>query len=730
MFTKRMRKNRNTQFECIEDKEYMSKRNRLLLETPVDESLLISEEDCQVASSSNIEIQVKDESSDNIFKKKVEEILKEDNKDNDKEKDNDSNKEETSESKLDISEDNEVKEESIEELDIEVNLPKKRRVRNIPKDKNKARKIANLKIRTVDLRSKRIRKIIEIEKKVCESVKEFSKTEQAKKALNLSVIACSTVFGLNFIDKVTRKISLDVNAQEVSWNMNKNLNSSNFEYELYRNGKLLTKTRACKFMEDISIDKDAPDKVSSIRLNKDEHVFTFTWKAPEDNGTKLEYKVKATNKGFGKSYDSEKLKTDVISGVEKYIILLDGKRYESFTPSFNMNINSLQCGSHNLKVAAVDYAGNESKYKNINFKVDNTRFYIDNFKFAVNNPDITNDDYNFVLVREIEVEKGDKTVIEKKETPIALGDNLTPYFKNNVVPPISNPRYIYENGMLNITWEANTFGKNNTEFYIECKSKKGIKSYKSEKMEYTSGDFMPGYYYQINKEPLYTVKQTDSYTMDNNVNLDYNRFDSSKRYYFHVASANEFGNLSKTKTLEVDSKNFTSVGDKKDSVREILYRTKGLDSDVFRKITDDLYNSLTHSTIKKLKEIDLKIVVMQDDISKYALDNHNIKVKNKNIAYIEKDNTIIYNAKTELSQLIKEVIRSLDITKSNPISENVDFVTIYNEEKKNVGNGELNAQNYLVESVYLYMNDEHMLKSSAPKTYEFIKSNYNKIMFA
>ena len=93
-------------------------------------------------------------------------------------------------------------------------------------------------------------------------------------------------------------------------------------------------------------------------------------------------------------------------------------------------------------------------------------------------------------------------------------------------------------------------------------------------MSYTSGDFLPGYYYQVTTDPLYKIKKNDSYTMDNNVNLDYNRFDKTKLYYFHVASANEHGNLSKTKTLELDLTNFTTINQKKDAVREILYRTK------------------------------------------------------------------------------------------------------------------------------------------------------------
>lgn len=608
-------------------------------------------------------------------------------------------------------------------------MQKKRRKRLAQNVSDKERKITNIVFRKLEYKPKKVKIVINPDK-VYERMKEIAKSKQVRRALNISVVACSSVFTINVIDKINRKIVIDVNAQEVSWSMNKSLNSNNYEYELFRNGERLTTTRACKFVESISTDKESPAKINSIRLNKSDDMFTFTWKAPQDKGTELSYKVKAVNKSFGKAYTSRTLKTDIVTGIEKYIITLDGKKYESVTPNFNININSLKCGSHNLEVVAVDYAGNVSSPKNVEFKVDNTKFFIADYKLATNNPNITNEAYDIYLVKEYETEKDGKVVKEKKEVPISIGDNISSYFRSEKVPPISNPRYICEDDLVNVTWEENTFGTNNTEFYIECKSKKGIKSYKSEKMKYTSGDFLPGYYYQVNKDPLYTVKQTDLYTMDNNVTLDYNRFDRSKIYYFHVASANEFGNLSKTKTLELDLKNFTSVGEQKDSVREILYRTKGLDSDIYRKITDDLYNTFTHNTIKKLKEIGLKIVVMQEDITGYVLSNHNTKVTNKDICYIEGDSTIVYNAKSSLELLIKEIVGVLDNVKENPLSKNIDFLTIYNQEKANIKEGKLTAQEYLAEAVFMYMSDSHLLKSTSPKTYEFVKSRYKTIMFA
>ena len=121
---------------------------------------------------------------------------------------------------------------------------------------------------------------------------------------------------------------------------------------------------------------------------------------------------------------------------------------------------------------------------------------------------------------------------------------------------------------------------------------------------------------------------------------------------------------------------------------------------------------------------------MQEDITGYVLSNHNTKVTNKDICYIEGDSTIVYNAKSSLELLIKEIVGVLDNVKENPLSKNIDFLTIYNQEKANIKEGKLTAQEYLAEAVFMYMSDSHLLKSTSPKTYEFVKSRYKTIMFA
>ena len=626
---------------------------------------------------------------------------------------------------IDEVEDNDIVDNVLDLNEFDIKLRRKRFINK----SNEKRKLLNYNIRTIEFKKKQFKPNIDVEK-ISSSVKQIILSDTAKKTFKISAIACSSMVGLNLIDKINSDIVLAIDSQEISWSMNKGLDKNSYQYEIFRDGKRAAITRDSKFIESLKVDTKAPNKVNMVRLNKDKNTYRFTWKEPKDNGVDVNYKVKATNRGIGASYESEDICKTIISGVEKYIVDIDGKKYESSTPYFEVNINSLKCGSHTFSVSAVDYAGNISKSKKIDFKLDNTKFFIEDYKIATNNEELTNELYDFYLVKEYEVKKDGKMSIEERKTKIQLGDYISTYFVNNNIPNISNPRYLYEDGLINVTWEENKFGTNNTEFYIECKSKKGIKSYKSGKMSYTSGDFLPGYYYQVTTDPLYKIKKNDSYTMDNNVNLDYNRFDKTKLYYFHVASANEHGNLSKTKTLELDLTNFTTINQKKDAVREILYRTKGLESDAFRKITDDIYNSFTLSTIEKLKESETKIVVMQEDITNYVLSNHNTKVTNKNICYIKEDKTIVYNTKTSLNLLIKEIVKVLDDIKENPISKDNDYLEVYNKEKTTLKDGKLSEQEYLAEAVSIYLEDAPMLRSNSPETCEFIKEKYKVIMFS
>ena len=121
---------------------------------------------------------------------------------------------------------------------------------------------------------------------------------------------------------------------------------------------------------------------------------------------------------------------------------------------------------------------------------------------------------------------------------------------------------------------------------------------------------------------------------------------------------------------------------------------------------------------------------MQEDITNYVLSNHNTKVTNKNICYIKEDKTIVYDTKTSLNLLIKEIVKVLDDIKENPISKDNDYLEVYNKEKTTLKDGKLSEQEYLAEAVSIYLEDAPMLRSNSPETCEFIKEKYKVIMFS
>ena len=599
--------------------------------------------------------------------------------------------------------------------------------RRIPKNKLSQKRVAYRK--KYSSKKKNV-KVVSIKSKIFKKLNSLFKTRRFRKISRTAFITLMSLFALNTIDETSRKIVLAINGQEIEWVMNKGFDSSNYEYELFRDKERIMLTRGYKFIESISLDEESPEKITNIKVNEGKDKVSFTWKVPDDVGSKYKYKVTARNKGFGKDYSSRTSNVEVISGIEKYIVRLDGKEYQTIIPQFEVELNSLQAGSHNLQVMAVDIAGNVSEPKNITFKVDNTKFYLDGYKLATNNKEITSETHDLYLVKECIVSKDGKNITKKDKLPISIGDNIAGFFVSDNTPKMSNPRYIYENDLVNVFWEKNEFGVNNTEFYIECKSKKGFEKYKSEKMKYDNGDFLPGYYYKVTTNPLYTVKQTDSYTMDNMVTLDYRRFDRSKIHYFHIASVNEYGNISKTKTLEFDFENFTSTKEMKEAVRSILFRGKDVDSDSYRRVTDDVYNTFTYKTIKKIKEKELKIVLTSGDIKKYISENHNAVVTNKNAQYIKEDSVIVYNTSSPLECLVKEIIRAFDEYPKSPWSKNSDFLKVYSQEKDKLNGKELKVQDFLVEAIWMYINDSDELDYQAPKTYKFIKRYYKLILSA
>lgn len=579
-------------------------------------------------------------------------------------------------------------------------------------------------------KTKKVNKYESIKNKTVDDVKRILKSNEFKKASRGLIFAIISLLSIDMIDKGNRKVFLDMEGQELSWSTSNNLDSSNYEYKLFRDNELLMLTKGYKFIESISLDKESPQKINNVKVDKGEAKVIFSWNAPNDMGTKYKYKVLAINKKNNKKYSSRSIKKEIVSGIDKYIINLNGKEYTSATTQFEVDINSLKTGVNNLEIIAVDLAGNESEPKKISFKIDNTKFYLDEYKLSTNNNEITEKTHNIYLVKEKTIEKDGKVVVEQEKKPITIGDNIAEFFISASKPTISNPRYVYENDLVNVIWEESTFGVNNTEFYIECSSKNGLKKYTSNKMKYDNGDFLSGYYYKVTTTPLYSVKQSDSYTMDSRVSLDTTKYDKNKIYYFHVAASDEYGNMSKTKTLELDFKNFTTTGEIKDVVREFLYKNKGVDGNAYRKVTDDVYNAFTYKTIKKIKDMELKISLVSGDIGDFISKHHNVKVTNKNAQYIKEDSTVVYNVDSSIEYLVKEIVKVFNEYPTSPWSSRADFLEVYNAEKDKLKEGKYTEEEYLSEIVWMYISGDEDLEYYAPKSYDFIAKFYNSIMLA
>lgn len=602
-----------------------------------------------------------------------------------------------------------------------------KRIRRVYKAHNKLKRVSYYNKRNNEITDETTLILI---KQILEKIKKIVFTSKVRKVSRGILIALMSLVPIDMIDKANREVFLDVYGQELTWSTSENIDASNYKYKLYRDNELLTYSRGYKFIESISMDKESPKKVGNVTVTEGATDISFIWKEPTDIGSNYTYKIEAVNQSNNKKYKSRKIKEKFISGIDKYLISVNGKEYQTYTTSFSMSTSSFRNGENNIEIVAVDLAGNKSESKKIKFKVDNTSFYLDGYKIGTTNPEITNETHDIYLVKENLVKKDDKLIPQTQKTKVSIGENISQYFIKSTNPKLYNPRYICKDDLVNVVWEETPFGSRNTDFYIEAVEKSTLKKHISTRMNYDAGSFLSGYYYKVTTTPTYKVKTTDDYTMDSSVNLNYDIFNKDKKYYFHLAASDEYGNLSKTKTLEFDFKDFTSVGEVKDTIRTFLYKNKGVTGDDFRTITDDIYNTLRYRTIKKIESMGIKISLTSESAKEFIKKHHNVEPISNEAQYIKEDSTIVYNVNSSLEYLIKEIVKIFDEIPKSAWSKNADFLKVYNEEKTKIKDGKCSPQEFLSEVIWMYISKEDDLEYDAPSTYAFVKRYYKSIMLA
>ena len=280
----------------------------------------------------------------------------------------------------------------------------------------------------------------------------------------------------------------------------------------------------------------------------------------------------------------------------------------------------------------------------------------------------------------------------------------------------------------------------------------------SDEMVVNKSSKLKGYYYAINKDSKYSVSEKDSFT--DKCDVDY--IDEYGTYYFHIASVDEAGNISETKTYKFETKDITLDDKKENSNDESSNSTKppantnqSQDSD--RNDDVDETNSIIRSLIRKVGNISETNLENAIEIINKIPENVIKEMNNNNISiyltsgeaedvcktltgatyesitgiFIWGDSkpAVICETAYMDSTLLHELGHATDyiLGNENLISDNDEFAVVYEEEKDVffANNSHIrDSQNeYFAETFAMYYNNNYQLKTKAPKTYEFLKKN-------
>lgn len=565
---------------------------------------------------------------------------------------------------------------------------------------------------------------------------EFYYLEQQKlkkmRLIKCGVVACMAL-GVYLYVRVPYGVDIDSNQEVVSWKLEKGKNPKGITYELIKNGKVVQTGTKLKYMDDKEKDNKSPNNIDTVEVFKREKSIAIRWKAPLDKGVENTYQVWAINEKGKKQYKSKEHIGNITSGIDYYIVKYDGKEFKTESAEFKIDTTELKSGAYSLEIQAIDNNGNKSGFKKFSFEISQNKFKVVDKKLVAEDKNLNNDKYIFSLIKDSDVSDESETLDEFKNK-VLLGEDISKIFSYNSKPEMSNPVYLIENNNLEVFWSSSKDSDASHSFYIETINKQTLEKTYSEVLQYETNMKISGFHYTINNLPNYVVQATDAYTEDNRVKFDFKSFDRNKKYYFHIASLDEDGIFSDTKTLEMDLQKFISTEDKLSLVRTIVDKSNSNISNVYyKRVVDEIYNKYTYDTINKLKSSKFKIILINENLKNYVNTHYKINTENEYAVYLKNKNVLIYYVNTPFKDLHLELMKNFDLMKKDSWSSSEEFKNLYKKEKAILEEKTFTIistyKEYFANSMYLMMINDSEFKEYAPLTYEFLKANYNKILF-
>lgn len=544
------------------------------------------------------------------------------------------------------------------------------------------------------------------------------------------------------------KIALSIDDNKITWIDKSNVSLIGSKYHIYNDEFLVNKVTDQSYFltKEKLIDEVGPEKVKKVNINYTDKSVYFTWDDANDLGTDNNIWVSLYNEKDRQVSYSNAVKMNFASGIYKYVVELKGVEYEVWDNSFSIDMSQLKDGITIAKLYAIDNRGNTGEIASIplyNYKVilskenENLRFHIDD----------RTQKYTFKAF----INGKDRGFVESEyELNELLKDDLAP-------DTVDKVDFSFADKIANISWvEVDDKGRKFT-VRIDAYGMSYYNSSSSDDMEVEKKDGVKGFYYSINKNSKYEVTDKDSFT----ATCDVDYIGDYGNYYFHIASVDNSGNISKTKTFKFEIKdpnvkeeesesskpelpikppvssednsnddNNSNTDNKEENelIESLIKKVGNVSKDNYDKAVN-IISKIPQKILNGMKSEDIKIYLTSGEAEDVYVSLTGTSTNSITGAFVwggTKTAVICETAYLD-STLLHELGHTADYILGNKkfVSNTDDFTMIYEEEKNLLfENNEYvrdSSYEYFAEVFSMYFNQNYKLRISAPKTYEYIK---------
>lgn len=483
-----------------------------------------------------------------------------------------------------------------------------------------------------------------------------------KRSLIKRGIIVATVFSgfatFWYIKEVPVKAHMTIENSTIEWTPKKE-NLKGLRFQVVKDGEIVHETTNLKFIDKNQKDTGIPDDISEINTYRNVKTLKILWKEPKDNGSSNNYQIFALNKFGRKVFKSEEVSGGSVSGIDKYIIKFKGEEFESEKPEFVINCEDLKKGKYTIDIKSVDKEGNESEFKTFAFNIDNVKFEFKGRKIIPEEPKYTNDDYYFYII-EKDIADNIQDIPQYDKKMFLVDEDISNVLNLDLKPTMTTPSFVVKNQKLALSWKNPSESKESYDFYVEIVNKDTLEKKYSDLLKGTILNENLGFHYAINNSSSYKVTADDEYTNANYLEMDINKFDKNKKYYFHIATIDSLGTLSNTKTISVnlrDTSTIDTIENKSEYTKKIVYKTKDVTEENYKKVATVISNNFALQKIKQLNNEGIKVYLIKNNFKEYLKQNYKIDARVDDC--VKDGKSIYFNVNKSTDCLVNTISSSL-----------------------------------------------------------------------